>query len=778
MEIQTSNYYSYSSNSEVYRKLFSLKNDIRNSYQFDRDETDSIKEIIQIIKSMLIMASLEEYFSNNQTDLNYFMGEFSKDVIIYTLHQYIVYGENGHELAMDLLLHFVKLFFKFHKNKEYSTLFENIRKIFDNSQSYYCPDTFEREKEKIPKKYNKFNQFNEEFCSKFQKEKKLEEKFKVGDKVDFLLYKETHITLDKKMWIRGEITGIDEENYIIQYPKLYNSKEIKIPINARRVKELGTMTADWDWRLNLKKFDLVDCYDRCKWYPATVVDVKDFENKNGIYKEYKIGFRLYPEKFLENKNKEYDYDTFVSYMVFWDNNNNSTDKEGNSYIGDYEQCDEEMPFYSKKLQKFQTYSTIQKEILSNQYNQYNQFFNNNNGQTNISFQAQGNQNEDRIKSITELLCYEKDDNNEDEMYYYEKDGKKNYILAKNNDDFKYYYVLLLKKMEEEGMYDELISFLKDKPNMVELYNIFYIIEKSDRYLHIDFFKENKELFKNAFLNTIEGLTSKEVKILQKEFIDYSLDFLSKVDYLLSGEKNPKKNQVRFELSIKLIKSSIFDKKIQGLKMLSEYIKTNLGTEEKTYIIDVIKKNNLIKELFGSNYHTQIIKQSNDIVEFMLKNNELTVDEIKLIWSLTEQSDLDAKKTIIKLLSNLKKYLDEKLSNAILDSINVETIINFSENEIDLIKNLAINANNKIFISKCCEIFFDKILEIKDLNALEKSNYVNMLSSFFEKDEICCKRIIEICESNLKENKNVLNILFLMEKIIGKNKKKICNDNKN
>ena len=230
-----------------------------------------------------------------------------------------------------------------------------------------------------------------------------------------------------------------------------------------------------------------------------------------------------------------------------------------------------------------------------------------------------------------------------------------------------------------------------------------------------------------------------MKILQKEFIDYPLGFLSRVDYLLSGEKNPKKNDVRFELSIKLIKSSIFDKKIQGLKMLSEFIKTKLETEEKSNIINVIKKNNLIKELFGSNYHTQIIKQSNDIVEFMLKNNELTEDDIKLIWSLTEQSDLEAKMTIIKLLSDLKNYLNEKLSNVILNIINVETIINFSENEIDLIKNLAINANNKIFISKCCEIFFDKILEIKNLNTLEKSTYVNMLSNFFEKDEICCKR---------------------------------------
>ena len=81
-------------------------------------------------------------------------------------------------------------------------------------------------------------------------------------------------------------------DYTIHYPKNSLTKVIKIPLDAQRVKELGSMTPDWDWRLNLKKFDLVDCYDRCKWYPATVCEVTDYENKCGVYKEYRIGFRF------------------------------------------------------------------------------------------------------------------------------------------------------------------------------------------------------------------------------------------------------------------------------------------------------------------------------------------------------------------------------------------------------------------------------------------------------------------------------------------------------
>lgn len=157
---------------------------------------------------------------------------------------------------------------------------------------------------------------------------------------------------------------------------------------------------------------------------------------------------------------------------------------------------------------------------------------------------------------------------------------------------------------------------------------------------------------------------------------------------------------------------------------------------------------------------------------MFKNNELTEEDIKLIWSLTEQGDLEARMTVIKLLSDFIPYLNEKFCNIILDNINIEKITSLNEKEIDLIKNLAIKGNNSKFMSKCCEVFINKILETKDLNVLEKSPYVNIIVELFEKDEFCCKRITEICEGNLKENKNVLITFYLLGKIVEKIKKKM------
>jgi len=198
MHSNVHNYYShYANNSEVYRKLKSLAIDVKNSYQFDRDETDSIKEIIEILKSILIMESIEEYFSNNKSDLYFFMGEFSKEVIDFTLRQDFIYGENGHDSALDMLFHFIKLFFKFHKNKEYSNLFENIRNIFNPSANYFTSSQYKQEKN--PKKLTTYEQFNEEFCEKFKKEKISQEVFNVGDKVDVLLKsKNTFREIEKK----------------------------------------------------------------------------------------------------------------------------------------------------------------------------------------------------------------------------------------------------------------------------------------------------------------------------------------------------------------------------------------------------------------------------------------------------------------------------------------------------------------------------------------------------------------------------------------------------
>ena len=69
------------------------------------------------------------------------------------------------------------------------------------------------------------------------------------------------------------------------------------------------------------------------------------------------------------------------------------------------------------------------------------------------------------------------------------------------------------------------------------------------------------------------------------------------------------------LSIKTIKTSIFDRRLQGIKALNDYIEKN--SKNKTAclkLINLIKKNEIIQEIFGANYHSQIINKSTEIVK--------------------------------------------------------------------------------------------------------------------------------------------------------------------
>ena len=88
--------------------------------------------------------------------------------------------------------------------------------------------------------------------------------------------------------------------------------------------------------------DNIDCYDRGRYYPATIL-YKFVEEVNNLPKvEYKVGFRIYPQN-LEN------WQTFTKY---WPNVKSlGKDKNNRPYFGDEEGFDEVIPSYSKRIKR-------------------------------------------------------------------------------------------------------------------------------------------------------------------------------------------------------------------------------------------------------------------------------------------------------------------------------------------------------------------------------------------------------------------------------------------
>ena len=737
-------------------KLKNIASQIRESWICDKDKTEYMIELTKMLKEIFKKESIEEYFSNDEKILAYFMGDFMKEVLENILTQKKIYGENGDEIALELLFHIYKLFLKFHKNTNYSVLFEKIRFIFNKqgAKSYFTGHQYQEDKNN----FDDFN-FNKTFCSDYFKNNS--NQFNIGDEVDFFIENNVQKEIEKFSWVRGRIKDIQNDKYIIEY---FDDVYKIVSINDYRLFKANTKTLDWDWRLNLKKYDIIDCFDRSKWYPATIVDISEEKENNGYKKiKYYVAFRLYTELF---KNLEDENDTYDKHINFWKDSKLEiqTDKDNQKYIGDPDNFSEHIIFHSQRIQKFNTYSKVQQKYLKNHSYYYNY---NEDEKTEIGLMNS------KLANITNI--------NIEEFFNYEVNGKKNYILAKNNSGFSYYFGKLLKMMEKDNNFEEFIEILKNQPNTEEIYNIFYILFYCFPYLHPKYFEENSNIIRDSLKNYINNLKEKDMRMMPKDLIE----IISKLLYKINENRENKSDkfeenktslnlydEITLTLSMKTIKTSIFDKRLQGIKSLNEFIEKNQKNEEiLKNIIELLKKNEIISEIFGANYHSQIISKSNEIIKLLLTHNELSEEDIKLIWSCTKRGDLEAKLTILKLLSELAPYLKENYIEMLLNNIRTNVDKKNNKEEIELVYKLSIQGENNIKnVEYCCDYLFQCLLmtnDITTINNMKENTIIQNLIQIIDKDKRYLKNIFDMCENFIKKSEKTILCYSILSQIINK-----------
>jgi hypothetical protein len=121
----------------IRKVLETIEHEIHFSWLRDLDKTNELQELIKILEEILNCSSIEEYFEKNESDFDYFIKKFSKECINNILRQHYVYGENGDEIASNVLLIYLKLFLKFYHFNNYIPLWDSVKEIFDSSKPYY-----------------------------------------------------------------------------------------------------------------------------------------------------------------------------------------------------------------------------------------------------------------------------------------------------------------------------------------------------------------------------------------------------------------------------------------------------------------------------------------------------------------------------------------------------------------------------------------------------------------------------------------------------------------
>ena len=214
--------------SSKHENLEKYPKEIKYGCSNDIDKTNEMKEVKKMLQEINTKFSLEEYFENSQEDINFFMEYFLSEIISTILAKSYIAGNDGDDIALDILYQVYLLFEKFH-DKNYSKLFEIIRQIFNEQNNFYHPDS--KSKNRNQKKAYNLNDFKKNFGLDLGDSipNRPEILFKVGDKVDILVkHYSSQSLIDNNAWLRGEIKKIEKGCYYIDYNGEKMGKKLKL----------------------------------------------------------------------------------------------------------------------------------------------------------------------------------------------------------------------------------------------------------------------------------------------------------------------------------------------------------------------------------------------------------------------------------------------------------------------------------------------------------------------------------------------------------------------
>ena len=659
----------------------------------DKDKVDEMKECHKMLQDILNkcenVEEIENYFNNDNEDFNFFITKFSKKVVPNILKQGVVYGENGEEIAFDILIDYLKIFLKYilsttdENNYKLFPMFESIKEIFDNTKSYYKSNASSREKNPNSKKFIPVEEFNELFLKK--KNNINISEINEGEEIDVLVQIQER-NYETKGWLRGKIISKDNNEFLVEV--LNQNGLIKFNINSFLYAPKGTFTKDWEWRINLKEGDIIDCYERSKYYPATIGCRKEGENKL----IYHVIFRIY----LDSVNND-----IQKYKKFWPEKD-IEEEDGRKFIGDDKFYEEDILATSRRLNMKDTKLT--------------------NNEVNI---------------------------NEDEEHFYIDDqiedfylnGKKTITIGRYIN-YEYYYNLMLIEFGNLNCFDIMLNYINNLKNENDkkvdnseiVLFIFVFFKIVFGYLYKPLIKELSQKLYKCFLDYVNNLSVNDLRNIKKETSDLMSEVLKLYSNVNGFNNEDKNNKYLIEIfslnfAIKMLKTNFLDKRTTSIKSISDLIKIHKNDDDfKKILIDIIKNNNIIYEIYGPNSHVQLVSKSKELIEILLTNDKLSEDELSLIWNATKTGDLDEKRMVLKILNDIissNLNTDEKhikpVIIKILNSIQKENSnINseMSEEEIELIFNLINELNDNEIIGNYLDKFIEFIKENK------QSKYVN------------------------------------------------------
>ena len=310
------------------------------------------------------------------------------------------------------------------------------------------------------------------------------------------------------------------------------------------------------------------------------------------------------------------------------------------------------------------------------------------------------------------------------------------------------------------------------------------------YLKDSFASEFIPKYRDAVLNRVNNVTSKELKGIDKSYYSRILNNLA----LLMGSMTSSITNyemvetLELNLALKFIKCGLLEKRLRGIKEISDFIERVHVTSHPPKKTEVqinpvqptrwlnesrlsswISENNLVTLLLGEYSHAEVLKRCPDIIKFMASENALTREQLDLILESSSGKHDSIIRVVYQLIVDIIDSLPLEQSNYIFDKLAGIPIAEWDEKLIETLREFTFKANLKKdeILPYAIPLFQEQIKDTSQLSealaelALESLCELLRAQGYSEIRE----RICESCYENLRGHVDVSQSLTLIMSII-------------
>jgi ubiquitin carboxyl-terminal hydrolase 34 len=327
----------------------------------------------------------------------------------------------------------------------------------------------------------------------------------------------------------------------------------------------------------------------------------------------------------------------------------------------------------------------------------------------------------------------------------------------------------------------LFQFFKDLidkndpwPSFDLIYSIVYYVGKAHSLFHKKFAKE----FIPSF---VEAIMKKLIDSPQATYRDFNKEKLDNVIYHLENllkrvnsieEKTEKIESFNLEISLKSFQTPYLERKIQGLRGISDAISRARFSKEVSNqsqeLVSWVKQQDIISEVFGPKGHFQLVQRCGEVITLLSNSGDLTREQLEFIWTSAQKQDEDMRQSVYKMFAEINSSMRPEHLEVIVEFIEAIPPSKLQRDDITLVQEItkyAIRA--EAAAKRACGFLWHAIIDnagysnsIIDL-ALE--TYTGLMKSWeLRKNR---KDVMVDCVQKIKENKSVTLAIQIIKNLL-------------